>query len=526
MITVLDSGLQSGPANNAIDRHYLDLHAQGACPDQLRFYRSLPSASVGRHQIIDRELRIDYCRSNDIALVRRLSGGGAIYLDPRQLGWSLILKRPHTWRQLNFEQLLALFSRAVSEGLKRLGIRARYIYPNDLEIEGRKIAALFVACEAESLLLQGTLLLDADIRTMLEALRVPTEKLSPDGLSAARERLVTVKECLGKIPDLEKIQAAIIHGLSTGLRLQFGGRIRGDGAHTPSCDALAEESAAALQIDWREDQTSALESLWKTPGGTLRARAVFDDEGKRIEWAEIGGDIHLDPGDLLCKLQRALQGLPIAHTHQRIMDFFRENSADTLGFGAQDVTRLLDILLDKLSLHRDAQLSSKQLNALMIYSPQATSALQILSRASVMLVPYCAKPAWCKWRTRDGCTECGLCEVGEAYRLARERGMQVTTVTHYEHLVAILSDMKARDISAYIGMCCSSFFIKRHRAFLQAGMPALLMDISGSNCYELKQEKLAYAGQFQAQAYLDTEVLQQVIKFVPARDKKVGRRPT
>ena len=79
---VLDSGLQSGSANNAIDRYYLDLHAQGACPDQLRFYRSLPSASVGRHQIIDRELRIDYCRSNNIALVRRLTGGGAIYLDP------------------------------------------------------------------------------------------------------------------------------------------------------------------------------------------------------------------------------------------------------------------------------------------------------------------------------------------------------------------------------------------------------------------------------------------------------------
>ena len=515
MIMVLDSGLQSGPANNAIDRHYLDLHAQGACPDQLRFYRSLPSASVGRHQIIDRELRIDYCRSNDIALVRRLSGGGAIYLDPRQLGWSLIVKRPHTWRQLGLEQLLALFSRALAEGLKCLGISARYAYPNDLEIEGRKIATLFAASEAESLLLQGTLLLDADIRTMLEALRVPTEKLSPDGLSAARERLITVKECLGKIPDLEKIQAAIIHGLSTGLRLQFGGRTKGSGAHIPQCDALAEESAAAHQIDWREDRTSALESLWKTPGGTLRARAVFDGEGKRIEWIEIGGDIHLDPGDLLCKLQRALQGLPIAHTQQCIVDFFRVNGVDTLGFGVQDVVRLLHILLDKLSLYRDVQLSSKQLNALMIYSQQAVSARQILNQASVMLVPYCAKPAWCKWRTRDGCTECGLCEVGEAYRLARERGMQVTTVTHYEHLVATLSDMKARDVGAYIGMCCSSFFIKRHRAFLQAGMPALLMDISGSNCYELKQEELAYAGQFQAQAQLDTEVLHQVIKFVP-----------
>ncbi|MEO6147756.1 MAG: hypothetical protein ABIT70_12070, partial [Sulfuriferula sp.] len=126
MIMVLDSGLQSGPANNAIDRYYLNSHAQGACPDQLRFYRSLPSASVGRHQIIDRELRIDYCRSNHIAMLRRLTGGGAIYLDPRQLGWSLIMKRPHAWRQFDLEQLLALCARALSEGLKRLNINAHY----------------------------------------------------------------------------------------------------------------------------------------------------------------------------------------------------------------------------------------------------------------------------------------------------------------------------------------------------------------------------------------------------------------
>lgn len=515
MIKVLNSGLQSGVANNAMDRHYLDLHAQGRCPDQLRFYRSLPSASVGRHQIIDRELRVNYCRNNNIGLVRRVSGGGAIYLDPQQLGWSLILQRPAAWRELDFEQLLALFCRALVDGLKRLDIGACYKYPNDLEIDGRKIAAVFVACEGQSLLLQGALLLDADIRTMLEALRAPTEKLSPNGLAAARERLITVKEYLGKIPDLGKIQAAITNGLATRLGLQFGGRMNGSGAHTPPCSALSQETTMAHWLDWHEDQTAALESLWKTPGGTLRARAVFDDEGKRFEWMEIGGDIHLHPGDLFCKLQRALQGLPIAHMQRCILDFFHESSADTLGFGAQDVTRVLHILLDKRSLRSKVQLSSKQLNALMVYSPQAESARQILSQASVMLVPYCAKPAWCKWRMHDGCPECGLCEVGEAYRVARERGMQVTTIINYEHLVATLAEMKAREVPAYIGMCCSSFFIKRHRAFRQAGMPALLMDISGANCYELKQEGLAYAGQFQAQAQLDTEILHQVIKFVP-----------
>ncbi len=132
-----------------------------------------------------------------------------------------------------------------------------------------------------------------------------------------------------------------------------------------------------------------------------------------------------------------------------------------------------------------------------------------------MLIPYCAKPVWCHWRESEECPECGLCEVGEAYRLARERNMQAITITKYEHLVSTLSTMKQQGAKAYVGMCCSNFFIKRHQAFRDAGIPAVLMDIGGANCYELKEESLAYAGQFQAQAELDAPLLQQVMKFVP-----------
>ncbi len=247
----------------------------------------------------------------------------------------------------------------------------------------------------------------------------------------------------------------------------------------------------------------------------MRARARFDHDGRRLHSIVIGGDVHCYPVDWLDKLQYALHHAPVAQLVKHLADFYRNHPVDLLGFGVQDITQLLTILLDKLSLQRTTQMTSRQINALMIYNPQGSDARQILQQANVMLVPYCAKPVWCKWRLRDGCPECGLCEVGEAYRLARERQMQVTTIVNYEHLVATLENMKTRDVQAYIGMCCSSFFIKRHRAFQQAGMPALLMDISGANCYELKQEHQAYAGQFQAQAALDVKVLHHVIQFVP-----------
>jgi lipoate-protein ligase A len=64
-------------------------------------------------------------------------------------------------------------------------------------------------------------------------------------------------------------------------------------------------------------------------------------------------------------------------------------------------------------------------------------------------------------------------------------------------------------------MCCRHFFIKREYAFREAGIPAVLVDIAGSNCYELQQEEAAYAGKFQAEARLNLDVLRKVMKRVP-----------
>jgi hypothetical protein len=97
--------------------------------------------------------------------------------------------------------------------------------------------------------------------------------------------------------------------------------------------------------------------------------------------------------------------------------------------------------------------------------------------------------------------------------------MDVITITNYEHLLATLTKLKAANVQAFVGMCCSHFFVKRHRAFAAAGVPAVLMDISGANCYELRQEAAAYAGKFRAQAQLDGVLLGKVMALVPPRGR-------
>jgi lipoate-protein ligase A len=511
-IQIWNSGLADGSWNVSFDLAWLALHAKGDRPGLLRFHRSRPTASIGRHQALGREIRLGHCRQHDIETVRRTSGGGALYLDENQQGVSLIFRRPTDWSGLRLAQILARFCAALADGLAHLGIQAHFKAPNDLEIDGRKLASAFVAIQGDSLLLHATLLCDADIKAMLETLRVPTEKLTVTGLESARQRLVTLREVLGEVPPDTVLQQALRQGLENAFNVGWVD------ARKPNAidENRVSPALSPACIDWSDDDT-ALEALHKTPGGVLRVHFWPDAKEKIIARLQFAGDLNLHPSDVLERLQRALTGLPLAQAEPTIRAFFAENVCDLAGFAVDDICHLLQLALNKLYQQREMGLSTAQANSLMVLANGIESdAPAILAQASVMLLPYCAKPAWCKWRHQDDCVECGKCEVGDAYRLARERNMQVTTITHYEHLTATLAEMKNKGVEAYVGACCSQFFIKRHHAFREAGMAAVLMDISGANCYELKQEETAYAGRFEAEARLDADMLAKVMQHVPA----------
>ncbi|HEY5608460.1 MAG TPA: hypothetical protein VIM38_09005, partial [Alphaproteobacteria bacterium] len=80
--------------------------------------------------------------------------------------------------------------------------------------------------------------------------------------------------------------------------------------------------------------------------------------------------------------------------------------------------RLAALAADRPDQQKDLALSACQANRLMVCGPDAVRAADVTRMAQVLLLPYCAKLVRCKWRRRNGCTECGLCEVGDAYRLA------------------------------------------------------------------------------------------------------------
>jgi lipoate-protein ligase A len=90
---VIDTGLRAGRRQIAFDQAMIDAHRAGAIPDTVRFLRFPPTALIGRHQCLAREVNLAHCRAHGIGVARRITGGGAIYFDEGQLGWSLVMHR-------------------------------------------------------------------------------------------------------------------------------------------------------------------------------------------------------------------------------------------------------------------------------------------------------------------------------------------------------------------------------------------------------------------------------------------------
>lgn len=233
-------------------------------------------------------------------------------------------------------------------------------------------------------------------------------------------------------------------------------------------------------------------------------------DGERVRAARIVGGVQCARATDLERLANALTGVRLDELETAV---WAAAPDDTLGFDRYDLGYLARLCVERhvlggrLGIPRDAE-------RVTLYSPRRDQGFaDLLADVGALLLPYCAKPAWCKWRHRDGCPECGQCAVGEAYRLGRERGLPVTTITRYEHLHMVLAQLRAAGIRAFLGVCCTEFFLKRDQAFIEAGLSALFIDVGGETCCTPRAEESAYLGQFTAEATLDPRLLDRVLRL-------------
>jgi lipoate---protein ligase len=162
----------------------------------LLFYINEPSIIIGKNQNTIEEINTKYVEEHGIHVVRRLSGGGAVYHDLGNLNFSFITKDDGESFH-NFKK----FTEPVIQALKKLGVNAELSGRNDILVEGRKISGNAQFSTRGRMFSHGTLLFDSEIEHVVSALKVKKDKVESKGIKSIRSRVANISEFLDdKIP--------------------------------------------------------------------------------------------------------------------------------------------------------------------------------------------------------------------------------------------------------------------------------------------------------------------------------------
>lgn len=515
-VMVVDTGLGSAHNNLVIDRNWLAEAARGARPNLLRFHRSTASVWLGRYQWPEPALEQGVLRRHRLPVLRRATGGSALYVDSRQLCWSLVLGRSR--REL--PELLEAAGRAMAVALREAGVDARFEAPNDVLVGERKIAGVFGARYGAAVLLQGFVLVDVDGERMARVLRHASE--GHDGLPRpARDWLTGVVQESGRKPSLMRLRRQLTGALLEGLQLQSRKPSKTIYIELRAFEAMPERLPAGLppEVDpagpaRRPDQSEATRV---TPAGLLHARLALADDGAVVSELAIGGDLHFIPADLPERLGRALAGAPAADLATAIRAQCAAFDAQLTGAGVEDLVAVCSEALAHAQLARRLGLQPRLLDGLQAVGGEGRTAVELAAEADAVLVPYCAKAPDCSERHADGCHECGRCEVGEVHALARQAGLSLHTLVGHDDLFGRLEALREQGARAVIANLCEPFVAKHRERLLALGLPLVMLDLAGANCYRLGQEAAGYAGRFRRQTRLEQPLIRHLLRPEPKR---------
>ncbi|WP_273524692.1 lipoate--protein ligase [Mailhella massiliensis] len=160
-------------------------------PGIFLIWRNAPSVIVGCHQNTAEEVDAAYCREHGIAVVRRPTGGGAVYHDLGNVNFSFL-----TWVEKNRLAGFEEFMRPMVQALRDLGVDASYTSRNDITVDGRKVAGTAQRRKGQKMLHHGCLMVDVDTSVLAGALAADPEKFQSKGVASHRARVANLKEFL------------------------------------------------------------------------------------------------------------------------------------------------------------------------------------------------------------------------------------------------------------------------------------------------------------------------------------------
>jgi len=250
---LLKTGAGTAFWNMAVDEAMLRARAEGRVPNTVRFYTWRPSAvSIGFFQSLAHEVDLEECRRLGVDVVRRVTGGGAVYHDSfGEVTYSVVASEADLRRlspDPSIQGSYRLLCSGIVMGLRLLGVEAEFRPVNDVLVAGRKISGSAQTRRGGAVLQHGTLLLKSDLAAMFKVLKVSGEKLKDKALKAAEDRVTNLFKELGRELSVEEVVEALKRGFEAALNVELV-----EGALTPFEVELARELTSKYSSkEWLE----------------------------------------------------------------------------------------------------------------------------------------------------------------------------------------------------------------------------------------------------------------------------------
>jgi len=179
-------------------------HYKGGDP-VLRIWRNENAVVIGIFQKAEEEVDLDYAEREGIDVVRRFTGGGAVYHDLGNVNYAIVVK---TRSEDKIGYAYGFLLQGAVKALGRLGAEAWIENVNDVVVSHRKVSGSAAAVRGGTVLLHGTLLISTDLEKLYRVLRVSKKKLEDKGVSSVKYRVGLLKELLSREISLREVVEA------------------------------------------------------------------------------------------------------------------------------------------------------------------------------------------------------------------------------------------------------------------------------------------------------------------------------
>jgi len=278
VLYVDNRGINDPRINLALEEYVLRNKLAGE--QLLLFYVNAPSIIIGRNQNTIEEINAPVVEARGIHVVRRISGGGAVYHDLGNLNFSFI--SPYAPGYFNN---YAAFTGPVIEVLRDLGVPAALGGRNDILADGRKISGNAQFATTDRMFSHGTLLFDSNLDDVTAALNVKPGKIESKGVKSVRSRVVNIAEFLSTPITVAELQERILDRIFPGGERQM---LELTDADWREVEKLVERKYGAWEWNFGESPRANVQRAQRFPAGEIDVR--LDVQQGRIADARIFGD--------------------------------------------------------------------------------------------------------------------------------------------------------------------------------------------------------------------------------------------